>query len=397
MKSPNTLQSRVGGGILLATVAILLIAAFVLFTQMGQDPQRIGERPTSTTSPTATLNLPTATPSPTPTIEPSPTMTVLPTADSEIVATSVARNVDIFDNVNMGDIAIGLDAEAYTINRDLERAGVIQYAVQSGDNLQGIADRYAISIETIIWSNDRFYVNAMRPGLILNILPVEGAIERIQDPISIQDLATKYQVDPYAIIDSNYNQLRGSVPENVLPEGLEVVIPGGIGSKEPIYWTPSGGASTTGQQTAGGVYMGTGKFGVGQSGSCGVQEIYNGTLPLFRPLYGYRLTTDFSWSHRGLDLSAPIGTQVNAVGGGVVIFAGWSDWGYGWSVVIAHGPVMSLYAHLTADFVYCGQVVEAGQHIGNVGSSGNSSGPHLHFEIRDASGTPLNPRDYLPF
>lgn len=158
-----------------------------------------------------------------------------------------------------------------------------------------------------------------------------------------------------------------------------------------------GGASTTAELTAGGVYMGTAKFGVGQSGSCGVQEVYNGTAPLFKPVSGYVLTTDFSWAHRGLDLSAVTGTPVKAVGGGVVIFAGWSDWGYGWSVVISHGAVMSLYAHLTADFVYCGQVVEAGQHIGNVGSSGNSTGPHLHFEIRDAAGVPQNPRDYLPF
>ena len=393
----NTSKNRLGGGILLMAVAVMVIAAFLVITQMGQDPQRIGDRPTSTPTATATLELPTATPSPTPSITPSPTLTQVPTADSELVATSVAQGVDVSVNANAGNGGIGLEPEAYTINRDLERAGIIQHVVQRGDNLQGIADKYHISIETIIWSNDRFFVNAMQPGLVLNILPVEGAIERILEPISIQALAEKYQVEPYAIIDSDYNQLRGSLPENVLPVGLEVAIPGGIGSKEPIYWTPAGGASTTAELTAGGVYMGTAKFGAGQSGSCGVQEVYNGTAPLFKPVSGYVLTTDFSWSHRGLDLSAVTGTPVKAVGGGVVIFAGWSDWGYGWSVVIAHGAVMSLYAHLTGDFVYCGQVVEPGQHIGNVGSSGNSTGPHLHFEIRDAAGVPQNPRDYLPF
>ena len=133
-------------------------------------------------------------------------------------------------------------------------------------------------------------------------------------------------------------------------------------------------------------------------GSCGVQAVYDGTMPGVGPVSGYVLTTDFNWNHRGLDLSAREGTPVKAVGAGIVVFAGWSTWGYGYAIVVAHGPVMTLYAHLTGTgFVWCGKQVQAGEHIANVGSTGNSSGPHLHFEIRNSSGVPQNPRDYLTF
>jgi murein DD-endopeptidase MepM/ murein hydrolase activator NlpD len=186
----------------------------------------------------------------------------------------------------------------------------------------------------------------------------------------------------------------------ILPEGLKVVIEGGTGSKEPVYWNPRGGAATTVNpaNSTGSVFQGTARFGVGEPGSCGTQNLYDGTMPAVGPVRGYVTTTEFSWNHRGLDLSAPEGTPVRAVGAGTVIFVGWSTWGYGYAIVVAHGPVMSLYAHLNGPgFVGCGQHVEAGQHIANVGNTGRSSGPHLHFEIRNADGVPQNPRDYLVF
>ncbi|HVO42916.1 MAG TPA: M23 family metallopeptidase, partial [Aggregatilineales bacterium] len=81
---------------------------------------------------------------------------------------------------------------------------------------------------------------------------------------------------------------------------------------------------------------------------------------------------------------------------GTVIFAGWSDWGYGYSIVLAHGPLLTLYGHLSRIGVSCGQFVQRGAQIGAIGSTGNSSGPHLHFEIREGD-TPVNPTKYLSF
>ena len=76
------------------------------------------------------------------------------------------------------------------------------------------------------------------------------------------------------------------------------------------------------------------------------------------------------------------GTPVRAANGGTVIFSGWNSFGYGYTIVLAHGPFTTLYGHLSDINVGCGQYVSSGQLIGAVGSSGNSSGPHLHFEIR---------------
>jgi murein DD-endopeptidase MepM/ murein hydrolase activator NlpD len=80
----------------------------------------------------------------------------------------------------------------------------------------------------------------------------------------------------------------------------------------------------------------------------------------------------------------------------VIVYAGWNDWGYGNVIVIDHGNGwQTLYAHLSQIRVGCGQSVNKGDLIGNVGSTGNSSGPHLHFEMM-LSGTHQNPHLYLP-
>ena len=396
----NTSQ---GLSIILIVTALLVssVALFVMLNPLEDDPEQIVNEPT--VAPTLTLEpsltpTMTVTPVPSSTVTPTPPPTELPTAQANIVETSVAQTI-IVGNGN-GEVVRG--ADPLTINQQLQRTEIVQYEVQYGDSLGAIAESFGLTTETIIWSNGTFYVNAMRPGMLLTILPVDGALHKTEDPITIADLAEEYDVEPYtAIINSDYNEfLRDATPDMILPEGIEVVIEGGTGSKEPVFWDPRGGAASTvdPSSSTGSVYQGTAHFGIGDPGSCGVQEIYDGTLPVVGPVSGYVLTTDFSWNHRGLDLSAREGTPVKAVGAGTVVFAGWSTWGYGYAIVVAHGPVMTLYAHLTGTgFVWCGKQVQAGEHIANVGSTGNSSGPHLHFEIRNAAGVPQNPRDYLTF
>jgi peptidoglycan glycosyltransferase len=104
----------------------------------------------------------------------------------------------------------------------------------------------------------------------------------------------------------------------------------------------------------------------------------------------------FSESHPGVDFSTPAGVPVYAVDDGLVIFAGWSELGYGNVIVIDHGDgYKTLYAHLSQISQYCGAKVKSGQLIGLSGSTGNSSGPHLHFEVRVPGGY-LNPLKVLP-
>ena len=123
-----------------------------------------------------------------------------------------------------------------------------------------------------------------------------------------------------------------------------------------------------------------------------------------KPLAQYVVTQEYgpaapgmaySW-HTGIDLGAPLGTPVYAARAGTVVAAGW-DGGYGLRLILQHAQGLStLYAHLSSYLVELGQSVAAGQQIGAVGSTGYSTGPHLHFEIRE-NGMPVNPRKYIAF
>lgn len=105
---------------------------------------------------------------------------------------------------------------------------------------------------------------------------------------------------------------------------------------------------------------------------------------------------DYKEDHPGLDLSTPSGTPVYAADGGLVIFAGWTGIGYGNTIVVDHGNgYRTLYGHLSQVSTYCGAKVAAGELIGLSGSTGNSSGPHLHFEVRVPGGY-INPLRVLP-
>ncbi|MGQ9851051.1 MAG: peptidoglycan DD-metalloendopeptidase family protein [Aggregatilineaceae bacterium] len=402
---PLAPQARSGGrgpgALALIGAAVLAALAVVIVLQPDRGPAPA--LPTATEPSTlgiAAVEYPT----PLPTIPPTPTLPpvewVRPTADPQTIAAALERPLA----VAMADETIARQVDPLTIIPERPRSTVITYTVKKGDNLRDIAARFGLDENTIIWSNDRFYVNAMRVGLELNILPVDGVYHHVQGTQTIAEIAQMYQVDPYAIIDSEFNTLFGAKPETVLPEGLWIIVPGGTGSTEPIYWDPGivmARTSTDGSNPIGaGISVGAdvAAFAIGDPGSCGKQVVSGGSPPVSPPLYArYRITQDFSWNHGGIDLAVPPGTPVFAAGGGTVIFSGMSTWGYGYTVVIAHGSTLSLYGHLNGAFVSCGQTVTAGQNIAVTGNSGRSSGPHLHFEIRGPGGAPVNPWNYQSF
>jgi hypothetical protein len=148
------------------------------------------------------------------------------------------------------------------------------------------------------------------------------------------------------------------------------------------------------------LYCPGGKWSVKQSCSQGCVEAPAGTADTCKsstgsgdqnPVPGYKITTPFgkpgSWAagyHTGDDYASPIGTKVVATRGGVVKAKSWSYWGsaYGLHVVVETNGVRHLYAHLSSAAVNVGQSVSQGQHLGNVGTTGNSTGPHLHYEER---------------
>ena len=278
------------------------------------------------------------------------------------------------------------------ISADRQRSEFLEYTAVQGDTIGSVAERYNLKPESIAWCNDRRIIMVLRPMDVLRIPPVDGACHRVLGTReeTIAEIAAQYQVaDPYLIIDSPYNypNLVGVAPDDILPGGKNIFIPGGQG--EPITWNPG---RTEERNADGSVRLLT--FAPGQPGSCGGVEPSGGTF-WSNPLPNGTWVRGYYAGHTGIDISAATGTPIRAANGGRVIFSGWSNWGYGNAVVIEHGAVQStLYGHMSNISVSCGQFVNSGDVIGTVGSTGNSSGPHLHFEIRsgdtpfDPSGTP---------
>ncbi|MDX2137185.1 MAG: peptidoglycan DD-metalloendopeptidase family protein [Chloroflexota bacterium] len=264
----------------------------------------------------------------------------------------------------------------FTLVPDRPRIEVIQYEVVSGDTMFSIAERFGIQPESIAWSNPRNIIGGLRPGMMLNIPPADGAVELIANDRTIADLAAGYGVDPFAIIDWESNGLTGASPDTLLRSGVSIFVPGG--QAEQISWAPRVERSGGDQSGSGGTIS----FAPGEPGSCGQVANPGGFGSWTRPMSNYSWVRGFTSFHTGVDLSAPVGTPVSAALGGTVIFRGWNSFGYGYTVVLAHGPFTTLYGHLSEIYVGCGQSVAPGTVIAGSGNSGNSSGPHLHFEIR---------------
>jgi murein DD-endopeptidase MepM/ murein hydrolase activator NlpD len=125
----------------------------------------------------------------------------------------------------------------------------------------------------------------------------------------------------------------------------------------------------------------------------------SGTLNFAWPTQSHTLSGfdyDPSANHFGIDIAGSMGEEIHAADNGVVVYAGWNDWGYGNMVVIDHGSGwQTYYAHLSTVTVGCGDEVYLGDVIGTMGDTGNADGVHLHFEIRNDEIGRINPWDLL--
>ncbi len=267
------------------------------------------------------------------------------------------------------------------------RVEVLRYTVQVGDSVFGIADRFSLAPETILWGN--FSVlnddpHLLRPGQELSILPVDGALYEWQAGDSLQAVADFFEVTPQDIADWPGNDIDRQTLQ--LAPGTELIIPGGV--REFRQWiVPTIARGRAGVGTAFGPGGCSGDFSGGAVGSGG----------FIWPSANRTISGNDYWSgHLAIDIAASIGDLVLAADGGVVVYSGWSVGGYGNMVMIDHGNGwQTLYAHLNAVVAPCGASVFQGQTIGFAGSTGNSTGPHLHFETRLNSGF-VNPWFVLP-
>ncbi len=274
----------------------------------------------------------------------------------------------------------------HTIIPDRPRAAVITYTVQIGDSLSSIAAQFGITIWTLIWSNREAVWDApwlIQPGLTLYIPPVDGVYHTVATGETVESIAAKYRVDPSALY-SEWNDLKEGQP---LTEGQQLMVVGG--KDKYIELTPPPPKPVAGAaRRSSGICQGVSFTGPGANG-------WFVSPTGSRRVSGWYFYDRRNPGHIGLDLACRQGDPIYAADNGVVTIAGWNG-GYGLLVELVHGNGFTTrYAHLSELAVGCGQSVYQGQIIGYCGSTGWSSGPHLHFEIR-SGGAPQDPLSYLP-
>lgn len=271
------------------------------------------------------------------------------------------------------------------------RVDVITYTVQQGDSIFSIADEFNLKAETILWGNyDVLKDNPhlLKTGQELNILPVNGTYYEWHENDNIANVASFFKVEPQAIVEYPGNRFDLTVATTEDPNlepGRWLIIPDGW---RPIKdWGPP---AITRSNPASAAYYGAGHCGAVYEGAIGTGTFVWPTPG--RQISGYHYNPPV---HSAIDIGGYVGDSIYAVDNGVVVYAGWSDYGYGYLIVIDHGNGwQSAYAHLSAVGVSCGQSVFQGSLIGGLGSTGNSSGPHLHFELV-YNGSKLNPLNFL--
>jgi hypothetical protein len=286
--------------------------------------------------------------------------------------------------------------DGITRNTDLDtiipsrpRVKVITYTVQAGDTLFSIAANYGLKPETLLWGNYEVLEDnphLLKPKQVLNILPIDGTYYEWKDGDSLTSVADFFKVDQQAIISypGNFFDLTQKDPSTSVKPGTWVIVPGGRRAIKD--WGPP---AITRSNPASAKYYGEGACGNVYEGAIG-----SGTFVWPTTDHGISGYTFDSSVHPGVDIAGAEGNPVYATDSGVVVYAGWSDYGYGYLIVIDHGNGwQSAYAHLSAVGVGCGQSVYQGGYIGAMGTTGNSSGPHLHFEL-SINGAKVNPLDY---
>ena len=271
------------------------------------------------------------------------------------------------------------------------RVEVLTYKVEQGDSLFAIADNFGLMPETILWGNFdtlRDNPHTLQPGQELNILPVNGTYHEWREGESLFRVAEYYGVDPLEIVQYPGNNLDiydFDLDNPAFKVGQMLIVPGG--ERELVDYGPP--AITRNNPAIASTY-GPGHCGTIYIGAVGVGYFLWPTTE--RWLSGYPYNPNI---HPAIDIAGILGNAVWASDNGVVVYSGWSNYGYGNMVVIDHGNGwQTLYAHLNTINVGCGQSVNQGELIGGLGSTGNSSGPHLHFEMI-YSGAKVNPMDFL--
>lgn len=296
------------------------------------------------------------------------------------------ENEENIGNQNQEGTAVINPGIAETNKTKQDRQEVINYVVQSGDTISTIAQEFEIGVNTILWANDLNAYSVIRPGDSLKILPVSGVIHSIAKGENLKTISSMYGVNQLDI--EKFNKLKDG---NRLVVGQKLIIPGG---------TKNSYANNKNKSYSGLALL----KDLIKPKKSDVSDVIGKDAPkdaapgpsnkMKWPTSGYRITQYFSWRHFAVDIADHIGTPLYAADSGVVETAGWGR-GYGNQIVVNHGGgKKTRYAHLSKFYVSVGDTVKKGQTIGAMGSTGWSTGSHIHFEVI-INGVKYNPLNYI--
>lgn len=258
-----------------------------------------------------------------------------------------------------------------------QRTKIINYTVQNGETISTIARRFGLTVNTILWANNLNALSLIRPGDTLTILPYSGILYTVKSGDTLSKVADKYGIDMDKILSCN--NVGGG-----LKIGQKIVIPGAKKINETAV--ASRPSNTNNNYTGISAIRDFIKSpSVKPSGS-----------KMAWPTQGYRITQYFSWTHNAIDIANKVGTPIYAADSGTVVIAAYGyNGGYGNTIVIDHGGgKKTRYGHASKLFVKVGDEVDKGENIAAMGSTGHSTGPHLHFEVL-INGAHYNPLNYV--
>lgn len=256
--------------------------------------------------------------------------------------------------------------------RQFRGGEIIVHVVGEGETISSIATLYGLQQDTILWENNLTPTSKIKPGDELRILPIDGVRHKVARGETIYTIGKKYKLDEaqvQVIVDYPFNEFLNDETFE-LATGQYVMVPDGVKTtvtttpvSRTVYTTPDAGAVTA-----------------------------SGTFVW--PTAG-RITQGYRFYHKAWDIANGGGGPILAADAGTVVVSGWDPSGYGNKVVIDHGNgYATLYAHQSVLQVQVGQRVNRGDVIGQMGSTGRSTGVHLHFEVRQG-GVLLDPGTFL--
>lgn len=286
-------------------------------------------------------------------------------------------NIAVVDTAVPGSIALMPNAETTAAQGQpiaVKRTKTESYTVQDGDTISTIAAKFGVTANTILWANNLSSNSTIRPSQTLRIPPQSGLLYAVKQGDTLSSIAKKYDVSTDDILSANQMTDASS-----LALGEELVLPG---ATPPTVSAPV--AVRTGATIAGkkyDVYQELDSANDTRSIPQDKEDVVP-TTQLLWPTDSHRINQYFGWKHTGVDIHGTYTNAIYAAADGVVEFAGWNSGGYGEMILINNGGGMKTrYAHSSKLLVKKGDVVKRGQVIGMIGTTGRSTGPHLHFEV----------------